>query len=249
MSDENTADEVIVTFSADKNKGEKVRDFLRKEGEKAIRPKLAEYIRLLKEEFSQGLILPTKNSEKTNSSTTNKTTTSPVSVPSVTPKAEPAKKTLELKDLQVQEYFICSKSEIFRTFCDFDRVKAFTQNSVSAYDCKKGGFFSLLSDNISGRFLNISPNDRLDLLWRFKSWPSEHFSFVSISFHDEIDRTKVIVNQTGVPVQFYENTIVKTKKSLLSQRKFLFLLSGWLETILFRKYKSNFRLRFPFVLT
>ena len=61
---------------------------MKEQGESLIREKLGEYVRRLKEEFSQGLILPTKNSSSNTSNTktvsslinTNTTTTSkPVS--------------------------------------------------------------------------------------------------------------------------------------------------------------------------
>jgi activator of HSP90 ATPase len=114
----------------------------------------------------------------------------------------------ELKNIQLQDLFKCTKVELFQVFCDMNKVKAFTQNSVSLYDCKKGGFFSLISDNVTGRFLDIVPYDRIDMLWRFKSWPSDHYSRVSLLFHDDSDQTKLIIQQTGVPAQFYDNTKV-----------------------------------------
>ena len=94
-------------------------------------------------------------------------------------------------------------------------VKAFTQNSVSQYDCKQSGHFSLFGDNITGHFLDIIPYDRIDMLWRFKSWPKEHYSHVSLQFQDDTDQTKLIVQQTGVPAQFYDNTMVRSIDYLL----------------------------------
>ncbi|CAF5174324.1 unnamed protein product, partial [Rotaria sp. Silwood1] len=66
LSDENNIDEINITFFAEKSKGEKLKEIMKKQGESLIRQKLAEYVRLLKEEFSQGLILPTKNTITTN---------------------------------------------------------------------------------------------------------------------------------------------------------------------------------------
>lgn len=183
---------------------------MKNEGQSVIREKLAEYVRLLKEEFSQGLILPTK----TVPTIVHQPKAAPLPATAVVNNSKTEKKSglMELKELKLEEYFLCSKTDLFRTFCDLERVKAFTQNSVSRYDCKKGGFFSLFSDNITGRFLNVVPHDRLDLLWRFKSWPDDHHSMVSITFHDEIDRTKLVVQQLAVPSQFYENTKVNFKR-------------------------------------
>lgn len=206
LSDENELHEIAITFSVEKSKGDKLKQMMRTQGEPIIREKLGEYIRLLKEEFSQGLILPTKN-------TINTTNTQSINTPKSTvitqlPKNQNKSSITELKDVRIQDTFKCTKTELFTTFCDINKVKAFTQNSVSLYDCKKGGFFSLLSDNVTGRFLDIVPYDRMDMLWRFKSWPSDHYSSVSLLFYDDTDQTKLVIQQTGVPAQFYDNTKV-----------------------------------------
>lgn len=180
---------------------------MRNEGQVIIREKLADYVRSLREEFSQGLILPTKTTNNTQPITPPKPSITSTSTPIVNLKSSSEQKT-ELKDLKIQDTFKCTKVDLFRAFCDIEKVKAFTQNSVSKYDCKKGGFFSLLSDNVTGRFLDVVPYERVDMLWRFKSWPSDHYSHVSLIFQEETDQTKLTIQQTGVPAQFYDNTKV-----------------------------------------
>jgi len=208
-----------------------------KDGEPKIREKLGEYVRLLKEEFSQGLILPTKNSTNTNTTkaisssiNTNTPTTlkSSSNTQSSTNQNSTQSSSFVTQDLNLEDTFKCTRSELFQTFTDINMVRAFTQNSVSQYDSQQGGQFLLFGDNISGHFLDIIPYDRIDMLWRFKSWPKEHFSHVTLKFQDDIDQTKLIIQQTGVPAQFYDNTMVcfidkffipkKTKK-----KRFLFL--------------------------
>lgn len=198
-----------ITFSVDKSKGERFKEMMKIEGEPIIRQKLAEYIRLLKEEFSQGLILPTKNTTNTGNgqsiSSINNTKT--VINPQI-PTNQNIQSVMTTRDIKIHDKFKCTKVELFQVFCDMNKVKAFTQNSVSQYDSRKGGFFSLFSDNITGRFLDIVPYDRIDMLWRFKSWPSDHYSHVSILLFDDSDQTKLTIEQTGVPSQFYDNTMV-----------------------------------------
>ena len=196
-----------MTFSVDKSKGDKLKEMLRNEGQVIVREKLAEYIRSLREEFSQGLILPTKTSSSTQPITSPKSSVNTTSTPKTNLKSS-SEQTTELKDIKIQDTFKCTKVDLFRAFCDIEKVKAFTQNSVSKYDCKKGGFFSLLSDNVTGRFLDVVPYERVDMLWRFKSWPSDHYSHVSLIFQEETDQTKLTIQQTGVPAQFYDNTKV-----------------------------------------
>jgi activator of HSP90 ATPase len=192
---------------------------MKQDGEPIIRQKLGEYVRLLKEEFSQGLILPTKNSTITNNTKTVpslNTNTTATTTPPATSKSSSNSNTqssttqssFQTRDLNIEDTFKCSRTELFQTFTDINMVRAFTHNSVSQYDCQQGGQFSLFGDNITGNFLDIIPYDRIDMLWRFKSWPKEHFSHVSLQFQDDTDQTKLIIQQTGVPVQFYDNTMV-----------------------------------------
>jgi activator of HSP90 ATPase len=232
---------VNITFSIEKSKGDKLKEMMKKDGEPLIRQKLGEYVRLLKEEFSQGLILPTKNS----ASTTNSKTVSSSSInksPATTSKlssntqSSTNPSTFETRDLNIEDTFKCSRSELFQTFTDINMVRAFTQNSVSQYDCQQSGQFSLFGDNITGHFLDIIPYDRIDMLWRFKSWPKEHFSHVSLQFQDQTDQTKLIIHQTGVPTQFYDNTLVSLIDLFLFE---LYFILGRMETFLFGKYQVN----------
>jgi activator of HSP90 ATPase len=212
---------VNITFSIEKSKGDKIKEMMRKDGEPIIRQKLGEYVRLLKEEFSQGLILPTKSSTiTTNSKTVSSSSSSSInkstattSKPSSTTQSASNQNTkssssFDTRDLTFEDTFKCSRAELFQTFTDINMVRAFTKNSVSQYDCQQGGQFALFGDNITGTFLEITPYDRIEMLWRFKSWPNEHFSHVTLQFHDETDQTKLIIQQTGVPTQFYDNTMV-----------------------------------------
>ena len=222
---------------------------MRKDGQPIIRAKLAEYLRLLKEEFSEGLILPTKDSvNKADKGSLTAKMSKMNLAPSISSQSTSDKKpgVMEVKEVKIQDRFHCSKTDLFRTFCDLERVKAFTRNSVSVYDCKQGGFFAIFSDNITGRFLNVTPYDRLEMLWRFKSWPADHYSHVALTFHEETDRTKLVIQQTGVPSQFYDNTMVGGDDRRSSNLYSCAL--GRMETVLPGKYQNNVRLWVAIVL-
>ncbi|CAF1489411.1 unnamed protein product, partial [Didymodactylos carnosus] len=212
LSDENSIDEVNVSFSIEKEKAQKFKELMITHGTPIIRHRLGEYVRLLKEEFSQGLILPTKD-KIVSSSVERKpppssTTTAPkTSLSTSNTTSSSSSKPLQTKDLVIEDHYKCSRNELFQVFTDSNMVKAFTQNSVQQYDCKQGGSFSLFGGNITGNFLDIIPYDTIEMLWRFKQWPDEHFSHVRLEFVDENDQTKLIVRQNGVPEQFYDNTM------------------------------------------
>jgi len=189
---------------------------MKTQAEPIIRQRLNDYVRLLKEEFaSQGLILPTKADVTVSSSSVDKKINVPLSthtqlLPStlsaVKSPSIPGVGPMETRDLVIEDTFKCTRQELFQTFTDINMVKAFTQNSAIIYDCKQGGQFSLFGNNITGHFLEIVPYDSIEMMWRFKSWPEEHYSLVKLEFIDDNDQTKLIVRQSGVPAQYYDNT-------------------------------------------
>ena len=61
LSEEYAADEVDVSVVLKEPRNDALKDFVRVEGTKLIRAQLAKYITALKEEFAQGIILPTAN--------------------------------------------------------------------------------------------------------------------------------------------------------------------------------------------
>lgn len=42
--------------------------------------------------------------------------------------------------------------------------------------------------------------------WRYKQWPDEHYSVVTLEFREKEDCTELLLNQTGIPHNFLENT-------------------------------------------
>uniref|UniRef100_A0A6G3MM63 Activator of 90 kDa heat shock protein ATPase homolog 1 (Trinotate prediction) n=1 Tax=Henneguya salminicola TaxID=69463 RepID=A0A6G3MM63_HENSL len=50
-----------------------------------------------------------------------------------------------------------------------------------------GGRFSFLNDSITGKVLEIVPNEKLVLSWRFSNWPADFFSNVQLFFTDNAD--------------------------------------------------------------
>lgn len=46
--------------------------------------------------------------------------------------------------------------------------------------------FSLFNGNISGKFLELSPNSKIGMLWRYKQWPSGHYSTVTIDIDQKV---------------------------------------------------------------
>jgi len=221
LSEEYQPKEVDVTFTLkDNNKNEKLKDFARKEGLKRVREQLEKYLILLKEEFSQGLILPTsKEAAAAAALNSDKAKSSPAKTPS-TASTNPTTATttsssssngslgakIETKTLTMNEEFKCRVNEIYNVFTNINLVKAFTQNTNLVYEPERGGKFSLFDGNISGTFIKLIPNKRITMNWRNKRWPEGYYSLAIMEFEEKEDHSLLTLTQTGIPQSFLENT-------------------------------------------
>lgn len=218
LSEENDADELSVLVTTDKESEAsfKLKQLIRSVGTGLIREKLGQYIKELKQEFSQGMILPSKDSpalqrsspnnqesetlkpaENTSASSgdTNKNDTdaSKVGCP------------ISTKKLTMKQEFLTTAEELYAALTEQQRLEAFTQSSVKV-DASRGGTFVLFNGNVSGKFQELVSEEKIVMLWRFKSWPEGHHSTVKITLDQKDDRTELTLVQSGIPEEDFERT-------------------------------------------
>nr|CAG4648765.1 EOG090X09QT [Polyphemus pediculus] len=209
LSDENNASEVDVDVTLTKNSdaGDKLKLMMRTYGTKIIREQLAKYIKSLKEDFTQGMILPKKeavsNGEVKKSSETG--VKLPVSNSTLDMKQLNIGTKIETKTFNYVQTFKCPPSELYNVLTLPELLRAFTNASVKS-DPTVGGKFSLFDGQISGEFIELIANKKIVQNWRFKSWPEGHFSNVKVELKDEGDATELTLTQTGVPANEFEKT-------------------------------------------
>lgn len=216
LSEEHPVEDVDIDIALKENPKEgafEVKEYMRREANEVVRNQLQTYIDDLKHNFSQGMILPTKDILPP-PSTTPKTT--PKSGSKVSQSRElggaimvssvDSKCSGELKDHRETIEFKCTADEIYSVFLDKHKLEAFTRGPVEM-EARVGGRFSLFDSNVSGVISQLIANESLQLQWRFKSWPCEHFSQVSLLFLQKNDCTAVTLTQTGIPANDYERTM------------------------------------------
>jgi len=206
LSEEFKANELDVDVSIEKggSSGQKVKDFLRKEGTVAIQEKMADYITSLREEYATDLILPTAHSKAP--STAGKTLVTKKDEPAPTlPSVAPLEISSKQQDLKLTATFKCRVEELYMVFVEPKMVAAFTRSEPQV-DPRVGGAFSLFGGNITGVFDVMETNAKLVQRWRFRDWPEGHYSVVTLKFTEERDQTKLSVTQTGVPQRDYDKT-------------------------------------------
>uniref|UniRef100_A0A0M3I8T6 Aha1_N domain-containing protein n=1 Tax=Ascaris lumbricoides TaxID=6252 RepID=A0A0M3I8T6_ASCLU len=219
LSDENEADEVDVTLSLETTgpHDAEIRHLFNNEVTAFIRKQMAVYIRELKEEFSKGLILPTDRAKpqvitkgKSNiaHATVDKKTFQNHVVTSSKKEiatSHTAAGDVELKSISLSENFKVQPDRLWEVLTDLELVKKWS-NGNAHFDLRPDGEFALFNSMVTGSFLRIEQNKELDMKWRLKSYPSEHYANVRFILEDEGDSTKLNVEASGVPCAQADDT-------------------------------------------
>ncbi|KAL9953979.1 hypothetical protein ACROYT_G041464 [Oculina patagonica] len=218
LSEEHDAEEVNVLVTADKSSDEsyQLKEMVRSVGTGLIREKLAQYIKELRQEFSQGMILPSKDSpvlqRASSSNENNDAFKDAVNAPLSSGDANKNKTNsakvgcpISTKKMTMKQEFLTTAEELYAALTEQQRLEAFTQSSAKV-DASRGGTFVLFNGNVSGKFLELVSEEKIVMQWRFKSWPEGHHSTVTITFDQKDDRTELKLTQTGIPEDDFERT-------------------------------------------
>uniref|UniRef100_A0A8C6S921 Activator of HSP90 ATPase activity 1 n=1 Tax=Neogobius melanostomus TaxID=47308 RepID=A0A8C6S921_9GOBI len=101
-------------------------------------------------------------------------------------------------NIQLKETFSTTPDELYATFISQDFVQIFTR-SPAQVDAQSGGQFQLLDGAVSGKFVHLVPDKGIEMKWRFRSWPKDHFATVILLFEDGGGETHLYVDIQGVP--------------------------------------------------
>jgi len=211
LSEENEPSDIVMDVSVEKeiDDSRAVKEIMRVKGLKAVQGKVAKYIADLKEEYGQGIILPSKNSKASSSiNSSQSVNVAKKELNKVIESAPPKSKTSGVQNnINLKETFKCGGADLYRALTDQGMVQAYTGGG-STIEAVQGSSFSLFGGNVVGEFTELVPNQKLCMRWRMKSWPAEHYSNVTIDLEDKGGETVLSLKQTGVP----EREVEKTKE-------------------------------------
>ncbi|XP_037541599.1 activator of 90 kDa heat shock protein ATPase homolog 1 [Nematolebias whitei] len=214
LSDENDEDDLDISVCLCKDQpSTPLLDLMKRSGIKAVRRVLGEYVRELKSDFSQGMILPTTDGQKLpapelttkNQVKTSKTQISTNVKCSSGPAACPSGGCIKTCSFSLKETFQTSADELYRTFINQEFVQVFTR-SAATVDGQRGGRFQLLDGSVSGDFTELVPDQRIEMRWRFRTWPSEHYATIRLELEDHGDETELKMECRGAPAGEVETT-------------------------------------------
>jgi len=176
-------------------------------------------------DFTQGMILPKKDSTTNASNVTKKPAEPgvklPVSNSSLDMKKLNIGTKIDTKTFEYAESFKCPPAELYNVLTLPELLRAFTNSPVES-DPKAGGKFSMFGGQISGEFVELVvfsnliysklgdfnlkfcyqvANKKISQKWRNKSWPEGHHSLVTFELNDKGDATELSLIQKGVPTR------------------------------------------------
>ncbi|XP_070705346.1 activator of 90 kDa heat shock protein ATPase homolog 1-like [Pempheris klunzingeri] len=203
LSDENDLDDLDIVVSLCKDQpSTPLLDLMKTSGIQEVRRILGEYVSQLRSEFSQGMILPTANGPPLPQPETqrNQSQTSRVQIgpaPSCSSSPAPCVQ-IPTCSFDLSETFLTPPDELYRTFINQEFVQVFTR-SVAAVDGRRGGRFQMLDGSVSGEFTQLVPDRRIEMQWRFRTWPSGHHATIRLELMDHGDETELRMECRGVP--------------------------------------------------
>ena len=207
LSEENDPSEIDVTVvyteNAEHDAGEAIKELLRTKGADAIRDQLAIYIKELKEDYAKDLILPTKDGKTPAKKPEQVKSVTRINNANLDQNNRGQDQLAVLKSLNFEEEFKCTASDFYDSLTREELVSRFTQDKARVVG-RVGGEFSLFGGNVEGEFVELTKDQLIKQKWRFKNWPTAHYSTVSFQIESRDDCVLVKLSQTDVPAYEYE---------------------------------------------
>jgi activator of HSP90 ATPase len=91
-----------------------------------------------------------------------------------------------------------SPQRVYDTLLDDKRFSAFTA-APAEIDPKPGGTFSCFGGVITGRNIELLPNQRIVQAWRVAVWPEGFYSIVKFELQPQGLQTRLVLDHVGFP--------------------------------------------------
>jgi activator of HSP90 ATPase len=96
-----------------------------------------------------------------------------------------------------------SRARVYQALTDAKQFSKVTDFSIpgasTAISGEVGGPFSLFGGVITGRHIELVPNERLVQAWRDKAWVPGVYSIARFQLNDEGSNTRLVFDHTGFP--------------------------------------------------
>ncbi|XP_076442222.1 activator of 90 kDa heat shock protein ATPase homolog 1-like [Babylonia areolata] len=233
LGEEHDTNEITVGISIDKDTDEAraIKEMMRKTGVNCILEQVEKYVTLLKQEYSQGIILPSKSAAQAQSNNKENVVKREMNkVVETTPSS--SKQTsnnvgvkIPTNTVTMKETFRCTPDIVYGALTSQEMMRLYTGES-SVVEAAPGGRFVLMGGNVLGEFTELVPSSKVCMRWRMKSWPDEHYSVVTIELEQKQDSTVLSMKQVGVPQRELDRTQEGWKVNFWERMKMVFRIGS-----------------------
>jgi len=112
-------------------------------------------------------------------------------------------------------YFSVSPQQVYEALLSSQQFSDCTKKSFDMFtassakiDAKEGGTFSLFDGHITGRILELVPNQRIVQAWRVVDWPAGVYSIVKFELKQQGSGTLLIFDHVGFPKGLLEHLTI-----------------------------------------
>ena len=102
------------------------------------------------------------------------------------------------KPIQQEVIFNTSPGRLYATLLDAGRFSEFT-GAPAEIEPEVGGAFSCFGGIITGRNVELVPNQRIVQAWRVSLWPQGVYSIVKFELHEHGSQTRLMLDHASFP--------------------------------------------------
>ncbi len=128
-----------------------------------------------------------------------------------------------LRTITQEVIFKATPIDVYLALMDSERHSSFTE-SAATISPKVDGTISAYDGYIAGSNVKLVPGKTIVQRWRADTWPTGHYSTLSITLKKVGNKTELHFVQTGVPGEFYTDISAGWKKHYWERMKLKF---GW----------------------
>ena len=99
---------------------------------------------------------------------------------------------------------LAAPSRVYPSFVDSSAFAELTGAPASG-DAVEGSAFSAFGGHITGRHVELVPNQRIVQAWRAKAWPEGLYSIARFELYAEGQGTKLVFDHNGFPEDMKEH--------------------------------------------
>ena len=110
-----------------------------------------------------------------------------------------------MSNIHQEIVFPASPGRIYEVLLDAEQFSALSGGAPAEISTEAGGTFSCFGGMVSGRNVELIPNQRIVQAWRAKPWENGVYSVAKFELRQEGFETRVVFDQAGFPPEQQEH--------------------------------------------